>query len=93
MNPLLFYEDKDKRTVFVRNLPYTVDENTLQCLNYFECASEIRLARDKETGKVRGFANVEFKTPEMAEDCVAVIESMGGLEVEGRKVYCEIQIV
>ena len=62
----------------------------MKAINYFEQATEVRVARDNDTGKIRGFAHIAFETAAMAEDCVAVMESMGGLEIDGRKVYCEV---
>ena len=50
------------RTVFVRNLAYTVDEN--KCREVFGMAGNIisvDLVQDRETGKTKGFGTITFQ--------------------------------
>ena len=45
--------DKDERTLFVKNLPYSADEDSIGEL--FEGVKEVRLLRDKDSGRSRGY--------------------------------------
>lgn len=42
---------------------------------------------DKETGKARGFAHVEFATP---AEAARAAETMHGADVDGRNIKCEV---
>ncbi len=57
--------------LFVGNLSYQTGENELQ--DYFAqvgAVTSVNLMLDKVTGKSRGFAFVEFATPEEAQKAV-----------------------
>src|SRR5882724_4043800 len=82
--------------LFVGNLSYQTMENDLQ--DYFSQAgvvTSVNLMLDKMTGKSRGFAFVEFATPEEAKKAVeqfhnreskgrALTESVAGPGEEGK---------
>jgi RNA recognition motif-containing protein len=68
--------------LFVGNLSYQTMENDLQ--EYFSQAgvvTSVNLMLDKVTGKSRGFAFIEFATPEEANKAV---EQLHNREFQGR---------
>ena len=70
-------------TVFLGNLPYDVDEDTLR--SAFGACGEItrvRIATDRETGAPRGFGHLEFSDVEGAKAAVA----LAGTPLNGRPV-------
>ena len=72
----------NQNRLFVGNLSYQTMENDLQ--EYFSQAgtvTSVNLMLDKVTGKSRGFAFVEFATPEEANKAV---EQFHGKDFEGR---------
>jgi cold-inducible RNA-binding protein len=71
------------RTAFVGNLSFSATEEELKQL--FSAAGPVlkaRIGTDRETGKSRGFAFVEFATDEA---CAAAIERLNGHEMGGRR--------
>src|SRR6058998_4225032 len=74
--------------LFVGNLSYQTMENDLQ--EYFSQAgvvTSVNLMLDKMTGKSRGFAFVEFSTPEEANKAV---EQFHNKEFQGRALTVNI---
>ena len=74
--------------LFVGNLSYQTGENDLQ--DYFAQAgavTSVNLMLDKVTGKSRGFAFVEFATPEEAQKA---IEQFHNKEFQGRALTVNI---
>lgn len=74
--------------LFVGNLAYQTMENDLQ--EYFSQAgvvSSVNLMLDKFTGKSRGFAFVEFSTPEEANKAVEMFHNK---EFQGRQLTVNI---
>ena len=74
--------------LFVGNLSFQTGENELQ--DYFAQAgavTSVNLMMDKVTGKSRGFAFVEFATPEEAQKAV---EAMNGKSIDGRALTVNI---
>ena len=72
----------NQNRLFVGNLSYQTMENDLQ--DYFAQAgvvTSVNLMLDKITGKSRGFAFVEFATPEEANKAV---EAFHNKEFQGR---------
>jgi RNA recognition motif-containing protein len=72
----------NQNRLFVGNLSYETTENDLQ--EHFAQAgtiSSVNLMVDKVTGKSRGFAFVEFATPEEASKAVELFHSQ---ELQGR---------
>ena len=69
--------------LYVGNLSFTTDENTLRSL--FEAdgrrVEDVAIVMDRDTGRPRGFAFVQMATP---EDSQKAIEALNGREVEGR---------
>lgn len=78
----------NQNRLFVGNLSYQTMENDLQ--DYFSQAgavTSVNLMLDKVTGKSRGFAFVEFATPEEANKAV---EQFHDQEFQGRRLTVNI---
>ncbi|XP_069830558.1 nucleolin [Dendropsophus ebraccatus] len=75
--------ERDARTLFVKNLPYSTGVEELQ--EIFENAKEIRLPTGKD-GSSKGIAYVEFNTEAEADKA---IEEKQGTEVEGRSIFID----
>ena len=72
----------NQNRLFVGNLSYQTMENDLQ--DYFSQAgvvTSVNLMLDKVTGKSRGFAFVEFATP---EEAAKAVEQLHNKEFQGR---------
>jgi RNA recognition motif-containing protein len=70
-------------TLYVGNLPYSMTEDSLKAL--FETAGTIvsvRLVRDRETQRPKGFAFVEYDAPNSAH--TAIVE-FSGRRIGGRE--------
>ena len=78
----------NQNRLFVGNLSYQTMENDLQ--DYFSQAgvvTSVNLMLDKVTGKSRGFAFIEFATPEEANKAV---EQFHNKEFQGRALTVNI---
>jgi RNA recognition motif-containing protein len=74
--------------LFVGNLSYQTGENDLQ--DYFAQAgavTSVNLMLDKMSGRSRGFAFVEFATPEEAQKA---IEQFHDKDFQGRKITVNV---
>jgi cold-inducible RNA-binding protein len=74
--------------LFVGNLSYQTGENELQ--DYFAQAGAVKsvnLMMDKITGKSRGFAFIEFSTPEEAQKA---IEQFHNKDFQGRAITVNV---
>ncbi|MBU6409494.1 MAG: RNA-binding protein [Verrucomicrobia bacterium] len=74
--------------LFVGNLSYQTGENDLQ--DYFSQAGAVKsvnLMLDKVTGRSRGFAFVEFSTPEEAQKA---IEQFHNKDFQGRAITVNV---
>jgi len=74
--------------LFVGNLSYQTGENDLQ--DYFAQAgavTSVNLMLDKATGKSRGFAFVEFATPEEAQKA---IDQFHNKDFQGRAITVNV---
>ena len=70
------------KKLYVGNLPFSTDEQTLQGL-FAEVGpvDSVRIMRDQSSGRSRGFGFVEMGTEDGAR---AAIEKFHGMELEGR---------
>lgn len=72
-----------KRTLYIGNLAYTaVEEDLEQAFESFGVIEDIKLMRDRETDRSRGFAFITFETESEAE----AARVMDGREVAGRAI-------
>jgi len=72
------------KRLFVGNLPYQVDDAAILAAfqsQGFEAASA-RVVLDRETGRSRGFAFVDFDSDDSAK---RAMDAMNGFEIEGRQ--------
>jgi len=70
--------------IYAGNLSYRMTEDSLREL--FEQHGEVtsvKIIRDRETGRAKGFGFVEMSDKEKAENA---IKKLGGAEVEGRNI-------
>lgn len=73
---------REKRSVFVGNLPYKVEESTVE-EHFLDCGNivAVRIVRDKITGVGRGFGYVLFENT----DAVHLALKLNNSELMGRK--------
>jgi RNA recognition motif-containing protein len=86
MHPITYY------SVFVGNIPFTVEEDQLVALVDEKAGtdySSIRLVIDKKSGRSRGFAYVNYEEKTAAE---ASVEALSGLALDGRDVRVELSV-
>ncbi|WP_067518052.1 RNA recognition motif domain-containing protein [Endozoicomonas ascidiicola] len=73
----------EKRTLYIGNLAYTAVEVDLeQAFESFGDIEDIKLMRDRETDRSRGFAFITFEKDSEAE----AARAMDGKEVAGRPI-------
>lgn len=78
----------EQKRVFVGNLPFAVSEKALE--NHFNQAGTvkgIKIIRDRETGRSKGFGFVELDSTEQAHRAVS---DLNGSELEGRAIRVSI---
>ena len=78
----------NENRLFVGNLSYKTAENDLQ--DYFSQAgvvTSVNLMLDRATGKSRGFAFIEFATP---EEATKAVEQFHNKEFQGRQLTVNI---
>ncbi|XP_067861337.1 RNA-binding protein 28 [Heptranchias perlo] len=77
------------RTVFIRNLSFDTEEDSLgEMLEQFGDLKYVRIVMHHDTEHSKGCAFVQFVTKESAQKCVEAAESQcesGGLRLDGRK--------
>jgi cold-inducible RNA-binding protein len=74
--------------LFVGNLPFSTTEDELRDLfGQFGEVTSVKLIIDKMTGRSKGFAFVEFATPDAAQ---AAIEATNGQDFNGRAMVVNI---
>jgi nucleolin len=72
-------------TVWVGNVAWAVGEEEIQdAFEAYGPVARVSLPRDRETGKSRGIAYVEFSNQADAESAVHAVTSGAGIELEGR---------
>ena len=74
---------QQKNDIFVGNLAFNTTEEQLHTIfSEIGRVINVRMVTDQETGKMRGFAFVEF---EQAQDALSAIRNMNEYELNGRK--------
>lgn len=70
--------------LYIGNLNYITTEEMLSSFfQKFGKISSVKLMKDEESGRSRGFAFIEFEKKSAAEDAISV---MSGRELDGRKI-------
>lgn len=68
--------------IFVGNLSYSADPSDLEnAFKEFGEIQDVKIVKDRDTGRSRGFGFITFATAEQAKQAL----SMDGKEVQGRK--------
>lgn len=75
-----------KFTAFVKNLPFKINDTSLRKF-FKDCGgiNELRIATDKDTGKLKGFAHVDFESQEALDKAIA----KSGQELDGRELFID----
>lgn len=74
--------------LYVGNLSYDVTEDEIsQLFNRCGRVTGVRIIKDRETGKSKGFAFVEMESSEEAESAV---QHMRGQDLKGRPIVVDI---
>jgi heterogeneous nuclear ribonucleoprotein A1/A3 len=69
--------------LYVGNLPYTIDESKLEeIFSAYGDLDEVKLIRDRDTGRSRGFAFITFATQHAAEKAL----EQDGKEIDGQAI-------
>jgi cleavage stimulation factor subunit 2 len=75
----------EKHDVFVGNLPYNISDEVLkEIFSAVGIVKNVRLVIDKDSGRSKGFAFVEY---EDAATALSAIRNIDGYDYVGRKVY------
>lgn len=73
-----------KNKVFIGNLSFATTEEALELeAKKFGSVRHLKIVKDKETGKSKGYAFVTFDTDEAAAKCIAEMDKQS---FEGRSV-------
>ena len=81
----------DARTIFVKGLPWSANDDDVLKLEMFQNAESVRVARNdpeegESQGKSRGFGYIVFKDENAAEDA---FENRFDAEMDGRKLFLD----
>jgi len=69
--------------LFIGNLPFTMEEEELKTkLEEFGKVESIKIIKDRETGKSRGFGFASYETQAEAEKAIVALNNQ---EISGRK--------
>ncbi|XP_015432666.1 PREDICTED: la-related protein 7 [Dufourea novaeangliae] len=78
ITPIVLKENTDECTVYVQNLPPDADHEMLSTMfSQYGVVDYVSVPRYKQTKKIKGFAFVEFDTPESANKCLQAFEKKG----------------
>ena len=85
---------EDRNDVYVGNMPFDLEESELNslindALGQEKDGSSIRIIRDRDTGRSRGFGYVSFDSKEEAEQSV---EKLQGLSASGREFRVNVSV-
>lgn len=73
-----------KNKLFVGNLPWSVDDAALNdAFGAYGEVTEARVARERETGRSRGFGFVTFTSDDAAS---AALDALNGADLQGRNI-------
>lgn len=82
--------NSDTSQIFIGNLPFNIDESNLADLiksKYSTDIASLKLIKNKDTGKSRGFGYVTYNSKAEAESAVA---ALADLQVDGRYVKVDL---
>lgn len=71
------------KELFLKNLPWKADEDTLkECFGKYGEVTNVKILKDRNTGKPRGIGFLEFST---AEEAQSAMDDAANIELEGRQ--------
>lgn len=77
-------EISDRNDIFIGNLPYSAtEEQLLETFAIVGPIKKIRMLNDKDTGRPKGFAFIEYYEPMVA---LAAIKHLNNTELGGKQV-------
>lgn len=73
----------DKHTAFIGNLSFKTTEDSIK-RHFKDCGGiiEVRIAKDRDTGKMKGFAHIDFEESDGVQQAIR----KNGEEFEGREI-------
>lgn len=72
------------KKLYVGNLPYSVDQNSLQeTFSQFGTVDSVNVIEDRDTGRSKGFGFVEMSSDSEAQKA---IDEMNGTSMDGRQI-------
>lgn len=74
---------EEEKKIYIGNLEFGLSEEELKSLIESKgiAVMDVRIIKDKFSGRSKGFGFAEFETPELAQ---AAIDALNGQEVNGR---------
>merc|ERR1711884_933560 len=78
--------EEEKKTLFVKGIPFDVVERDILDLDIFRKATSCRLIMDKFTNKPKGFCYVVFDSEEDADD---VYKDRFDVQMDGRNLFID----
>jgi len=79
-------DDKTLRTIFVRNISYSAQQQDLYNVDQFKNATDIKIPTNRETGQPKGYGFIEFATE---EECANAIAAAQGIVIDNRELICQ----
>ena len=74
---------EEEKKIYIGNLEFGLSEEELKSMIEAKgiAVGEVRIVKDKYSGKSKGFGFAEFETPELAQ---AAIDALNGQDINGR---------
>ena len=83
MQRIIYFYNNYFMNIYVGNLNYRIRENDLRnVMEQFGTVDSVKVVKDRETGRSKGFAFVEMQDDDEAK---SAIEELNEKEFEGRK--------
>lgn len=85
-------EETPVHQVFIGNLPFEVSEDDLNNLVTEKAGAtfkQVRLIKDRATGRSRGFAYVDYEEKDVAETAIAALT---GTDIDGREIKVDLSV-
>lgn len=93
LQPRMSMVEEQPPQVFIGNMPFTLSEGELKDMVAEKLGgsgfASIKIAKDRATGKSRGFGYVDFVAKEDAE---AAVSKLAGLSVDGRELKVDLSV-
>jgi len=81
------------RTMFIRNLPFTCEEeDVVELFSQFGAVNYAKLVIDRASGVPKGSCFLQFNSKDGADSCIKGSESNSGLSMGGRDLYVTMAV-